>query len=184
MYEARQNKEKVSRRIDAGDNRAQQRVKLNNGVNHLLGMSFQFGGRIRGNNYDPDFIKISDIRYWKANPKTFNPGQGHRMNSNNSKYKKTVLYTKNEVHATIDNMPEIDIRTFNPNPLPKTFKRSYVSSWHISVRSGGYNLGGWFGLGNNTNVLNQYTKNTNHNVTNAEIQCANSILRNMKRYIL
>lgn len=183
MYEARQNKEKISRTIDSVNIVRLMVRPVKKGFYKDRLQSLQFTPQRIS---DPECFKINNTRYWKYLPSNFNAGQIPNINSNHRRYKRIAADSRNEVHATIAGMQDQNIRNLNVNvQLPTTVNRRFVNNWHISVKMNGRNLGGWFNLVNNTRVLGPYHQNVNtHNVTGDEIQQANIILNNMIRYIL
>lgn len=183
MYEVRQHKEKVSRTTDSGNGVRQMVKPVKRSYYRDKLQSLQFTPpRIS----DPECFRINNTRYWKHLPPDFNSGQIPNANSNSSRYKRIAHDSRNEVHATIAGMQNINIRNLNVNvQLPATVNRQFVNNWHISVKMNGRNLGGWFNLVNNTRALGPYHQNVNtYNVTAGEMQQANFIMNNMARYIL
>lgn len=143
---------------------------------------------------------VDGRRYWKNSPASFTRGLSY-WNSNHAKYKKTK--DNKEIHATIDAMSTAnkaeklrDSVKNHPSWAQRnvaqvgnridlsswTESRSYVTQWHISIKDGSQNVGGWFGI-TGTAALPQYADN-GHAATTDQTTAANQIHSNMNHKIL
>lgn len=139
---------------------------------------------------EPDPFIDAGRKYWKVNPKSFTPG-GDYWNSNDSKYKKRV--GTREVHATLEGVlptsnKDNELRQYvrarqvitgSINLSGWTVNRRYVDKWHISIKDGDNNLGGWFGLRGPSAL-----PACNIIPTATEIAAANTIHTNMNTHII
>jgi len=135
-------------------------------------------------------------KYWMSAPGGFIPGQGY-LNGPAPRYKKEV--GGREIHATLNNpLPTADkseeLRAYviandlsilgrKINLTDWTPNRFYINNWHISIKDGATNVGGWFGLNGIPAALPAYTYH-GYTAVAADTTAANDILTNMTNNVL